>query len=118
MRTMKTMTDDLRLQIIQEYLDGASKYSLKRKYNLRDSKSISSWMCKLGIENPRLQPIPLSLMPKKKESQEIEDLKKQIKQLKKDLAFSEMKVDALDTMIILAEKQLQIPIRKKSGAKQ
>jgi len=45
-------------------------------------------------------------------------LKKQIKQLKKDLAFSEMKVDALDTMITLAEKQLQIPIRKKSGAKQ
>lgn len=118
MRTIKTMTDELRLQIIQEYLDGASKYSLKRKYNLRDSKSISSWMLKFGIENPYSQPIPLALMPKKKESQEIENLKKQIKQLKKDLAFSEMKVDALDTMITLAEKQLQIPIRKKSGAKQ
>jgi len=118
MRTIKTMTDELRLQIIQEYLDGASKYSLKRKYNLRDSKSISSWMLKFGIENPRSQPKPLFLMPKKKESQEIEDLKKQIKQLKKDLAFSEMKADALDTMITLAEKQLQIPIRKKSGAKQ
>jgi len=118
MRTIKTMTDELRLQIIQEYLDGASKYSLKRKYNLRDSKSISSWMFKFGIENPYSQPIPLALMPKKKESQEILDLKKQIKQLKKDLAFSEMKADALDTMITLAEKQLQIPIRKKSGAKQ
>jgi len=66
MRTIKTMTDELRLQIIQEYLDGASKYSLKRKYNLRDSKSISSWMLKFGIENPYSQPIPLALMPKKK----------------------------------------------------
>ena len=118
MKTVKTMTDDLRLQIIQEYLDGATKYSLIKKYNLGDKRSINSWMLKFGIENPRSLPTPLSLMPKKKESEEIEDLKKQIRQLQKDLAFSEMKADALDTMITLAEKQLQIPIRKKSGAKQ
>jgi len=118
MRTFKGMTDEMRLQIIQEYLDGSSKYSLKKKYKLTDANRINEWMCNFGIENPHPQPIPLSLMPKKKESQEIEDLKKQIKQLKKDLAFSEMKADALDTMITLAEKQLQIPIRKKTGAKQ
>jgi len=69
MKTVKTMTDDLRLQIIQEYLDGATKYSLIKKYNLGDKRSINSWMLKFGIENPRSLPTPLSLMPKKKESE-------------------------------------------------
>jgi hypothetical protein len=116
---MKNLTDDLRMQIIQEYLGGASKYSLVRKYNLHDSRRITEWMCKFGIEDPYSQSISIGFMPKKKvESTSIADLQKQNSQLKASLAHSKMKNEALETMINLAEKELQISIRKKSGTKQ
>ena len=59
-------------------------------------------------------------MPKKKidEPQDVSELKKEIHQLKASLVHSKMKNEALETMIDLAEKEFQIPIRKKSGAKQ
>lgn len=42
----------------------------------------------------------------------------QLKQLKRQLELSQLKVEVLETMIDLAEKEFQIVIRKKSGAKQ
>lgn len=118
MRKIKGITDDFRFQVIQEYLAGASKYSLKKKYNLCDCARIRDWMIKFGIEDPNPPLKSFKDMPVTNESPEIADLQKQIKQLKASLVYSNMKVDALDTMITLAEKKFQIPIRKKSGTKQ
>ena len=42
----------------------------------------------------------------------------EIKALRKELEFANMKIKALDTMIDIAEDQLKVDIRKKSGAKQ
>ncbi len=42
----------------------------------------------------------------------------QIKELQRQLALSELKVEALETMIDIAKEQLKLDIRKKSGAKQ
>ncbi|MDD4636203.1 MAG: hypothetical protein PHI48_04605 [Bacteroidales bacterium] len=53
MKKSKGVTDDFRFQIIQEYLAGASKYSLKKKYNLCDCARIRQWMIKFGIEDFR-----------------------------------------------------------------
>lgn len=119
MRTMKNLTDDLRMQIIHEYLSGMSKNFLKRKYNLSGTFLITSWMRTFGIEDPNNYSIPIGFMPKEKEeSLMVADLQKQICQLKASLAHSKMKNEALETMINLAEKEFQIPIRKKSGTKQ
>jgi len=118
MKKSKDVTDDFRFQIIQEYLAGASKYSLKKKYNLCDCARIRQWMIKFGIEDPNPPLKSFKDMSKTNESSEIAELQKQIKQLKASLAQSNMKVDVLDTMITLAEKKFQIPIRKKSGTKQ
>lgn len=107
------------MEIIHEYLGGASKYSLVKKYNLHESRRIIEWMRKFGIEDPYSQSISIGFMPKKKEeSTVIADLQKQNSQLKASLAHSKMKNEALEMMINLAEKELQIPIRKKSGIKQ
>jgi transposase-like protein len=119
MRTIKNVTDDFRMQIIQEYLTGVSKGFLKRKYNLSEPSVITYWMRNFGIEDPNKNSIPINFMPKKKEeSLMVADLQKQISQLKASLAHSKMKNEALETMINLAEKEFQIQIRKKSGTKQ
>lgn len=42
----------------------------------------------------------------------------QVKELQQALAEAEFKIKALDTLIDIAEEQLKINIRKKSGARQ
>ena len=53
-----------------------------------------------------------------KERQKLEALQKQMKQMEKHLEDAQMKNIALETMIDVAEEQLKISIRKKSGPKQ
>jgi len=52
----------------------------------------------------------------KKTSELSEEL--ELKALKKALQEANLKIRALDTMIDIAEEQLKIDIRKKSGARQ
>ena len=54
---------------------------------------------------------PMPKTPKKKSGDEVRDLQQA-------LAEAQLKIKALDTMIDIAEEQLKIDIRKKSGAKQ
>ena len=53
-----------------------------------------------------------------KERQKLEALQKKMKQMEKQLEDTQMKNIALETMIDVAEEQLKILIRKKSGPKQ
>lgn len=51
-------------------------------------------------------------------SSDVRELQAEIARLQKQLDWQTMRADAYDLMIDLAEKKFQIPIRKKSGAKQ
>jgi hypothetical protein len=62
-------------------------------------------------------PVTLPVMSEK-ERQKLESLQKQLKELEKQLEHAQMKNVALETMIDVAEEQLKIKIRKKSGPKQ
>jgi hypothetical protein len=62
-------------------------------------------------------PVTLPVMSEK-ERQKLELLQKQVKELEKQLENAQMKNVALETMIDVAEEQLKIKIRKKSGPKQ
>jgi len=53
-----------------------------------------------------------------KEKQKLAALQKQLEQMQKQLEDTQMKNIALETMIDVAEDQLKINIRKKSGPKQ
>ena len=69
-----------------------------------------------------LQPEPedLDMANRDKASykEEIAQLKKRNKELEKALAFSKLETEARDLLIDKAESYFNIPIRKKSGAKQ
>lgn len=119
MRSFNGMTDERRLAIISEYLSGSSKYSLKKKYNLGDSNCIDRWLCTFGIEEKKVSSEKTLFMTDSTEnSQSVSDLKHQLKELKRQLAYAEMKAKAYDTMIDVAEEQFNIAIRKKAGTKQ
>jgi hypothetical protein len=55
---------------------------------------------------------------KSEQQQSVEELQQRIVALEKQLEWEKLRVEALDTMINIAEKDLNIQIRKKPGAQQ
>lgn len=74
--------------------------------------------------SPKQQKYYLSAMNSKPGYDPVQDSEKQqalqqkIALLEKQLAWEKLRAEALDTMINIAEKQLDIDIRKKSGSQQ
>jgi transposase len=124
-----------RHQIIQEYFSsGCSKTGIWLKYTteLVERGHLSQWMRQLGYEeNIRQRNYSfeqnINLMPKRNkperpiivhsESFETLQLKKRITELEKQLKDAEMKAIAFSTMVDIAEKEFNIPIRKKFNTK-
>ena len=118
-------SEEERLSILRDYFtSGMGKRACCRKYDLSCLAVLCKWIKKYE-SHPEL----VSLLPKPevedmanrdKESYKEENaaLKKRIKELEKALAFSRLETEARDLLIDKAESYFNIPIRKKSGAKQ
>lgn len=82
---------------------------LSKKYGIRGHCTISKWMRKLDGKMTAL---------KRKDNENDHDLRNRIKDLEKLLEYEKLKRLAAETMIEVAEKELNISIRKKSETKQ
>lgn len=113
--------------IIEDYLSGnetkQSVYSRYTGYPAENGKIIM-WMRKFGIEDKFVKNTNFVSMPTRKKDKEhnSEDfetlkLKKRIAELEKQLQTAEMKAIAFSTMVDIAEKEFNIPIRKKHNTK-
>jgi len=127
----KFFTIEERHLIINEYLSsGQTKDAIWQKYTgKKDHGRFLKWMRDLGYV-PTEHGINRNVastakpMPKKKTPQEPVDqdfetlqLKKRISELEKQLKDAELKAIAFSTMVDIAEKEFNIPIRKKFNTK-
>ena len=120
---------DIREQAITEYLtQGIGYRQLSKKYSVSRT-TINKWvMIHQGIHNlaptEKQQKYYLSSMNSNPENiaavevEKTQELTQKIALLEKQLAWEKLRCEALDTMINIAEKQLDISIRKKSGSQQ
>ena len=112
--------DELQLQIVQEYLyTEISQLELKKKYNFGGSQTIYNWMSKFGLskeDNAQIELHQTMAKQIEKTSSELE-LELKIKKLEEDLKYEQLRTKALSLMIDIAERELKVDIRKKSGAK-
>jgi transposase-like protein len=120
---------DQKDQIIHEYLNTGCGYrQLQAKYGISRT-TICKWVnIYQGIHN--LPPTdlqqkhyisPMDQKAKKQQSDTSENeaaLLQKIASLEKQLAHQELRAEVLDTLINVAEKQLNISIRKKPGTQQ
>jgi transposase-like protein len=118
-------------QIIEDYLQsGENKQTIWEKYTGRKGEhgTILRWMYKYGyLSEPNGKRTTFvrgnQEMNKQKTNQEIESefenlqLKRRILELEKRLQESEMKSIAYETMIEIAERELNINIKKKFNTK-
>jgi len=125
-------TDSDRHQIIQEWISTrCTKQEIWKKYTGEDEEhgQMLKWMRQLGYnaEHPTRRPNFVEnnrVMAKKKtvidttgDSFENLQLKKRNLELESQLRDAEMKAVAFSTMIDIAEKEFNIPIRKKVNTK-
>jgi len=113
--------------IISDYLSGKETkqavYNRYTGYNTENGK-ITMWMRKFGIEDKVVKIPNFDSMPNRKKEEEsgseefeILKLRKRIEELEKQVQTSEMKAVAFSTMVDIAEKEFNIPIRKKYNTK-
>jgi len=95
-------------------------YQVQETYGIKSATTVRNWVRQFEQENDELGAVKDNLgMKKKKPAQTaLTPEQAELKALKKSLADAELKVAALNTLIDVAEEQLNINIRKKPGAKQ
>lgn len=120
---------DIKHQCITEYLTQGTGYrNLASKYGVSRT-TINKWvMIHQGIHNLPLTEKQVKYntsamnstkqKPVEELSEKQGELQQKIALLEKQLKWEKLRADALDTMITVAEKQLDISIRKKSGSQQ
>ena len=119
---------DLKDQIITEYLtQGCGFRKLAARYGVSRT-TICKWVqIHQGIHNlpatekqHKYSNSSMNSSPKKSTAtdDETSSLQQKIAALEKQLQWEKLRADALDTMINIAEKQLDIDIRKKPGTQQ
>lgn len=111
--------EGLKRKLAKLYLSGYGSYAvIAEEYGLAN-KGVVKEFVKWYRRQPALIE-PVSVMPTAKSSNktvDIEALLAENARLKSALATEQLHVEALETMIDIAEDQFEIPIRKKSGAK-
>jgi transposase-like protein len=113
---------DIKQQAITEYLtQGIGYRQLAQKYGVSRT-TICKWVqIHQGIHNlpptSKQEKCYLNTMKNvnQNELEKLNELQEKIALLQKEVAWEKLRADALDTMINIAEKQLDISIRKKYG---
>lgn len=112
--------NELKRKIALEYLSGRFSYAIAAEEYDLPGKHVVREFVKWYRRNSELsQTNGTTTMAKSKPTGSTpadSDLQKRIKELEAELQWSKMKVEALETMIDIAEEQLHIDIRKKSGS--
>jgi hypothetical protein len=111
--------------VIEEYLSTeVSKMALLKKYGIKTKSGIQRWMKLYGYTDK--QPLALTFTPTssyalvrkmntgKASKKELEE---KIKELEQQLEDERLRSEAYQRMIEKAEKELKVPIRKKSATR-
>lgn len=112
MKGNKFYSESFKREVVREVLDGhISKAEAKRKYEIKGSSAIISWIRKFEESDPQKATMDYSKLDKK-------DLLKKIKELERQLEDEQIRSFGYNKMIDIAEERLNITIRKKPDTKQ
>lgn len=130
-RTGRSLSWAEREEMIMEYLTGKyNKQQLWEKYTgqREEHGQMLDWMRTLGYLSDRparrdcvkvvyLDRQEHTKLAKEGNDKSTEELERRIRELEQQLLRAELKAEGYELMIEIAEKELKIPIRKKSGTK-
>ena len=114
-------TKTFKERVCQEYLEGhVSLCYLSDKYKISGHHTIKEWLRTFGFTKGTMSPDGKMIMAKTKKQDlpmTMEQMKKRIRELERQLEDAEIKAELNEKIIEIAEEQLNIQIRKKSDTK-
>ena len=126
-RVHPAYAEDTKKQAVYRVLSGElRKADAKREYGLRGNATLDYWIERYGhgILSEHKELLEQMRQPRKKTNTAVkgeipgaEDLRRRVKQLERELQDAKLRAEAYSMMIDLAEKELKVAIRKKSGTK-
>lgn len=106
-----------KMSVVEEAIHGTqSKHALCKKYSISSTSTLRSWI-RIFAPDYELNNDVMKRNPQS-ENEEILALRRALQEKELCLKREKMRADFLDTMIDVAEKKFQLPIRKKAGTKQ
>ena len=110
-------TEAFKLHVVEEVESGRITQSdAGRKYGILGHSTILKWCRKYG-KLPSQRGMKAGLKRMDEKEMELLRLRNEIKALKQELEDARFKNVVLETLVDVAERELEIPIRKKYGAK-
>ncbi len=110
-------TEAFKVQVVREVEDGKiTQEDANRRYGILGHSTILKWCWKYGrLKFTRSRGTKRMVM----EERDIEllGLRNEVREMKQELEAARRKNVVLETLVDVAERELQIPIRKKYGAK-
>lgn len=109
-----------RINAVLDILKGVTTAEeVRKKYDITSINSVYTWIGKYVRQEKSLslEEQAEEDMAKRSKDVQIRELKAQLRQARKEAELEKLRAHAYDTMINLAEKQFNIPIRKKSDTK-
>lgn len=111
-------------RVIHLYYDeGLGNKKISRIFPINPS-TVTTWIRNFALDHPEMirkcmkrTPPPVEIK-KSEMPDDVQSLKAEISRLKRELADANLRADAFNEMINVAEERFNIPIRKKAGAKQ
>lgn len=117
MKKNRIYTDADKLELLTLFVQsGMSKRKFSAEYGLGHC-TLSDWIANFATTDPSLETDNIMSKNPKKSYRELE-LEAENRRLKEALEAEKLKSLAFNTMIDVAEEQLNVSIRKKVGAKQ
>lgn len=113
----KGYTEVFKMQIVREVEGGKiTQEDARRRYGISGHSTILKWSRKYGRMTDRQEKGVQKIVMEEKDI-EILNLRNENQALKEELERARIKNVVLETLVDVAERELQIPIRKKYGAK-
>ena len=117
-----TFTDDDRILIVREYLEsGVPAEEIIKRYHISSRSVLFSWMDKF-LNDKDMLPLQQKTIADddmaKTKDERLKEKDAEIKRRRKALELEKLRSHAYSTVIDLAGQAFNIPVRKRSGAKQ
>ena len=120
-REKKFYSEEFKERVITAYQNSNESVSqIAHRYGV-NRDTFSSWVYRRNSSNVSKQSATFAALPPssmKKEEMSPEMMSSRINELEHQLSVERMRSESLSKMIAIAERELKIDIRKKTGAKQ
>jgi transposase len=106
-------SESFKIKVVREVEGGLlSKEAAKRKYGIRGKSAVLSWCRQYGQSR-----YPIMLRNQEKKPVTPDDKDQRIAELEAKLTYSKIKIDALESLIEVANEIYGIDLKKKVGIK-